>query len=116
MALLWPGVLVLVLLVPLLLSLSIWTGRRRKRAAARFSSLLLVRGAVQGSSRVRRYLPVGLFCIALASLTVGAARPVDVVAISTSSTTVILAIDVSGSMCSSDVPPSRLEAAEVAAA
>jgi Ca-activated chloride channel family protein len=43
------------------------------------------------------------------------ARPVVVVAVPTNQTTIILTIDVSGSMCSSDIPPSRLEAAEAAA-
>jgi Ca-activated chloride channel family protein len=44
------------------------------------------------------------------------ARPVVILAVPTNQTTIILTIDVSGSMCSSDIPPSRLEAAEAAAA
>jgi len=43
------------------------------------------------------------------------ARPVVILAVPTDQTTIILTVDVSGSMCSTDIPPSRLQAAEAAA-
>ncbi len=43
------------------------------------------------------------------------ARPVVIAAVPTNQTTIMLAMDVSGSMCSTDIPPSRLQAAEAAA-
>ena len=85
-------------------------------SGVRYSSLALVRDAGPGSSRLRRHLPFALFLAALAALVVAMARPVAIVAVPTNQTTIILTIDVSGSMCSTDIPPSRLQAAESAAA
>lgn len=114
MDLLWPGILLLLALIPVLIALYIWVLRRR-RFAVRYSSLALVRAALPRFSRVRRHLPFGLFLAALISLIIAFGRPVAVVAVPTNQTTIILAMDVSGSMCSNDIQPSRLEAAEKAA-
>ena len=54
--------------------------------------------------------------MALASLVVAMARPVQIVPVPAGRTTVILAMDVSRSMCATDIPPNRLLAAEAAAA
>ncbi len=116
MQLLWPGFLVLLVLLPLLAAAYVWIRRRRKPAAARYSSLSLVRDAMPRSSVIRRHLPFALFLLAIGSLTIALSRPVAIVPVATDQTTVILTIDVSGSMCSTDIPPSRLEAAEAAAA
>src|SRR5579859_4865480 len=99
---LWPGFLLLLGLVPLLIALYIWVLRRR-RFAVRYSSLALVRAALPRYSRLRRHLPFALFLLALASLVMALGRPVTVVAVPTNQTTIILTIDVSRSMCSTDV-------------
>jgi Ca-activated chloride channel family protein len=112
----WSSLLVLLLLVPVLVALYVWSLRRRRPAGVRYSSLALIRDALPGSSRLRRHLPFALFALALASLVVGLGRPAVVLSVPANQTTIILAIDVSGSMCSTDIPPSRLEAAEAAAA
>ena len=88
---------------------------RRRKPALRYSSLSLVREAVGGSSRVRRHLPFALFALGLVSLVVALARPVQVVNVPAGRTTVILAMDVSRSMCATDIQPNRLLAAESAA-
>ena len=111
----WFDLLALLLAIPVLAGVYVWSLGRRRPAGVRYSSLSLVRDAVRGSSRVRRHLPFVLFAAALAALVLALARPVVVVAVPTNQTTIILTIDVSGSMCSSDIPPSRLEAAEAAA-
>jgi Ca-activated chloride channel homolog len=116
MTFLWPGLLVLLVLVPILVGAYAWSLRRRRPAGVRYSSLSLVRDALPGSSRVRRHLPAALFIAAVGALVVALGRPVAVVAVPTNQTTIILAIDVSRSMCSADIPPSRLLAAEDAAA
>lgn len=116
MEFLWPGFLLLLLLLPVLLLLYVRGQRRRRPEAARYSSLILIRDALPSSSFVRRHLPFALFSLALAGLAIGAARPVVIASVPTNEATIVLAIDVSGSMCSSDVPPSRIEAAETAAA
>jgi Ca-activated chloride channel family protein len=114
MALLWPGFLVLLALLPLLVAAYIWALRRR-RAAVRYSSLALVRAALPRQSRWRRHAPFALLALALAGLVLALARPVAIVSVPTNQTTIILAIDVSRSMCASDIQPTRLEVAEAAA-
>jgi Ca-activated chloride channel family protein len=115
MDVLWPGFLLLLLIVPLLIAAYIWMLRRRRRFTVRYSSLALVRAALPRFSRWRRHLPFALFLIGLTSLVVALARPVAIVSVPTGQTTVILAIDVSRSMCATDIEPNRLEAAKTAA-
>lgn len=115
MDILWPGFLLLLGLLPLLIAAYIWVLRRRRRFAVRYSSLSLIRAAAPRYSRLRRHLPFALFLVALASLMVACARPVAIVRVPTDQTTIMLAIDVSRSMCATDIAPSRLEAAEAAA-
>jgi Ca-activated chloride channel family protein len=115
MDVLWPGFLLLLGLLPLIVGAYIWILRRRRRYAVRYSSLSLVRAALTKQSRWRRHLPFALFIFALASLMIALARPVAIVAVPTGQTTIVLAIDVSRSMCATDIPPNRLLAAEAAA-
>lgn len=115
MDMLWPGFLILLLLIPLLIAAYIWVLRRRRRFTVRYSSLALVRAALPGYSRLRRHLPFALFLAALASLIIAFGRPVAVVAVPTNQTVIVLAMDVSRSMCSNDIEPNRLIAAQAAA-
>lgn len=115
MSFLWPGLLLLLLLVPALVVVYVLAMRRRRPSGVRYSSLSLVREALPRSSFLRRHLPFGLFALALAGLAVALARPVVIAAVPTNQSTIMLTIDVSGSMCSTDIPPSRLQAAEAAA-
>ncbi|MGD0878465.1 MAG: VWA domain-containing protein [Anaerolineales bacterium] len=114
MEFLWPEFLFLLALVPVLVGLYIWMLRHR-RFAVRYSSLELVRAALPKKSNWRRHLPVVLFLLGLTSLIIALGRPVDILNVPTSQTTIILTIDVSGSMRSRDIQPSRLQAAEEAA-
>jgi Ca-activated chloride channel family protein len=114
MEFLWPGFLFLLGLIPLLAGLYIWMLRRR-RFAVRYSSLELVRAALPKKSQWRRHLPVVLFLLGLVSLIFALGRPVVILSLPTSQTTIILTLDVSGSMRSRDIQPSRLQAAEEAA-
>ncbi len=115
MTLIWPTVLVLLAVIPLLVVARIWALRRR-RTGVRFSSLSLVRAAVPRSSRWRRHVPFALFLVGLGSLVFAMARPAAIIAVPTGQSTVVLAMDVSRSMCATDIPPNRLIAAEEAAA
>jgi Ca-activated chloride channel family protein len=114
--LLWAPLLLLLVLVPVLIGLYLVAQRRRGRSAVRFSSLSLVAAARPGSSRVRRHLPFALFSAAIAVIVVALARPAAVVGVPTSQTTILMVMDVSRSMCSTDIAPSRLVAAQEAAA
>ena len=115
MTFLWLGLLVLLGLVPILAGVYAWSQRRRRRRSARYSSLALVRDARPGSSRLRRHLPFALFAAAVAVLVIALGRPAMVLSVPSNQTTIMLAMDVSGSMCSTDILPTRLEAAEEAA-
>src|SRR5262245_28317478 len=115
MDLLWPGVLPLLALIPLIAGIYIWMLRRRRRFAVRYSSLALIREALPQQSRWRRHLPFALFLLALAILIIALARPVASVSVPAGRATIILTMDVSRSMCATDIPPNRLEAAEAAA-
>jgi Ca-activated chloride channel family protein len=115
MNLLWPGFLYLLILIPVLVFAYILILRRRKPFAVRYSSLSLVRESLPKQSQWRRHLPFALFLLALSSLIVALARPTSTIQVPASNATIILAIDVSRSMCSTDILPSRLEAAKAAA-
>jgi Ca-activated chloride channel family protein len=74
-----------------------------------------VREAVAKQSWIRKHLPFILFLLALASLIFAFGRPVATVLVPSNKATVIMAIDVSRSMCSTDIPPNRLIVAKDAA-
>lgn len=112
MALSWPWALLALLVFPLVLGAWWWARRKRRRAAVRVTSIALVRAALPGRTRWRRRLPVALLLAGLAVLAVGAARPQATVPVPATSATIMLALDVSGSMCSTDVKPNRITAAE----
>jgi Ca-activated chloride channel family protein len=112
---LWPYAL-LGLLVPLvMLGAYFLLRRRRRKFAVTYASLSLVKQAMPERSRWRRLVPVGLLVAAIVALVVAMARPQALVATSRSDTSIMLTIDVSRSMCSTDVRPNRLAAAQDAA-
>jgi len=112
---LWSSLLYLLLLIPLIIAVYVWSLRRRRRFAVRYSSLSLVREAMSHQSWLRRHLPFVLFLFALASLVFALARPVATVTVPSNRVTIILAMDVSRSMCSTDIKPNRMESAKEAA-
>jgi Ca-activated chloride channel homolog len=115
MTLSWPWALVALLAFPLLLGYRWWMRRRRRREAVRLSSVTLIRAALPGRSLWRRRIPLWLFAAGLVVLATGAARPQASVPVPTNSASILLAMDVSASMCSTDVEPNRLTAAQEAA-
>jgi len=116
MSLSWPWALLALLVIPLLFAVWWLSRRRRRRAVVRVTSIALVRAAVPGRSSWRRRIPPALLTLGLAVLAVGTARPQATVPVPSSSATIMLTLDVSGSMCSTDVKPNRITAAEQAAA
>ena len=112
----WPWALLFALVIPLIFAVRWWALRRRRRAAVRVTSIALVRAAVPGRTRWIRRIPPALFVAGLALLAVGAARPQAEVPVPQRSATILLALDTSMSMCSTDVEPNRLTAAKKAAA
>jgi Ca-activated chloride channel family protein len=115
MNLLWPVSLAFLLIIPLLIAGYIWILRRRQRTTIRYSSLSLVRDALPKHAHWRRHVPFALFAAALASLVFALARPTATIEVPAGRATVVLALDVSRSMCATDIDPSRFEAAQAAA-
>jgi Ca-activated chloride channel family protein len=115
MTFLWPHMLYLLAGVPVVIALYVWLLRRKKQQAVRYASLGLIRGAMGMGSRVRRHVAPALFLIALILMVLGIARPAAVLTLPSQHETVILAMDVSGSMRAADVEPNRITAAQNAA-
>ncbi len=109
----WPWALAALALLPLLAAGYRLVGRRRRRAV-RYSSVALIRAARPAGASWRRHLPFALVVAALAALALAAARPQTRIDVPVSSSAVIIALDVSGSMCATDVDPNRLSAAQEA--
>ena len=114
MTFLWSRFLYLLALIPAVIGVYVWILHRRGRFAVHYSSLALLRDALPRQSSWRRHLPFGLFMIAMASLVVALSRPESTVTVPEKLSTIILTIDVSRSMCSTDIQPNRLQAAEAA--
>ena len=112
---LWPEFLWLLLALPLLVLVYLSLLRRKRKLAVRYASLSIVKEAMSGGGALRRHIPPALFLLALAAMLIAAARPMAVVTLPSNQQTIILAIDVSGSMRATDVQPSRLVAAQNAA-
>ena len=112
---LWPQFLWLLALLPVLLLLYVALLRRKKKLALRYASLSLVREAMGAGQSMRRHVPPVLFLLAIAAMLIAAARPMAVVVLPSNQQTIILVMDVSGSMRATDVLPNRLVAAQEAA-
>ena len=112
---LWPQLLWLLLAVPLLVLAYVWLLHRKKKLALRYASLLVVREAMGNGPQLRRHIPPLLFLFSIAAMLLAASRPFAVVALPMQQETIMLAIDVSGSMRAADVLPNRLVAAQNAA-
>ncbi len=89
--------------------------RRRRKQAVRYSSVALLRSVLPRRKRWQRHLPVALLLASLVALALAAGRPQVERNVPYARTSVILAVDVSGSMCSTDVQPNRLAVAQEAA-
>jgi Ca-activated chloride channel homolog len=111
----WPWALLSLLIIPIVGGVVWLVRRRRRRAAVRVTSIALVRAALPPRTSWTRLIPTLLLLLGFATLGVGAARPQATVPVPSNSTTIMLAMDVSGSMCSTDVEPNRLTVAQKAA-
>lgn len=111
----WPQFLWLLLAVPLLVAVYVWLLRRKKKVILRYASLSIVKEAMGTSQSIRRHIPPLLFLMAIAAMLLAASRPFAVITLPSQQETIILAMDVSGSMRATDVKPNRLVASQNAA-
>jgi Ca-activated chloride channel family protein len=111
-----PLVLLALLAIPLLAAAYLGEQRRRGRLAAAFVTAPLVPSVAPRRPAWRRHVPLVAFALAVVALVLAAARPQHHVTVPVTGGAVMLAFDVSSSMASTDVRPSREVAAEHAAA
>ncbi len=114
MQFLWQSLLWSLWIIPILLAVYVLVQRRRRRFALRYSDVSVIRAARVPVSHWR-HLPAALLLLALTTLLVALARPQITVVVAEPSETVILTIDVSESMGTADIQPTRIEAAKTAA-
>ena len=110
-----PALLLSLLLVPAALVVYRTVQRRRSRYAVRFTNVDLLGNLVPRTPAWRRHVPPALYLGAIAALVFALARPLMIVAVPREQATIILTLDISGSMQAVDVEPSRLAAAQKAA-
>ncbi|MFN8507252.1 MAG: VWA domain-containing protein [Dehalococcoidia bacterium] len=110
-----PWFLVALLLIPLGIVAYLLVQLRRPKYAVRFTNLDLLANVVERTPNWRRHLPAALYMLAIAALVLALARPERDTRVPREEATVILVMDVSGSMLATDVQPTRLAAAQEAA-
>lgn len=115
MSFLWPRLLWLLLLLPLLVLLYLWILKRRRRNPVRLASVAIARQALGRGPGWRRHVPPALLLAALGALLFAVSRPTATITLPLAERTIILAMDVSGSMRAEDVKPNRLAASQEAA-
>src|SRR4051812_410937 len=94
MRFLWPELLWMLLAVPLLAGAYVYALRRKKKAAIRYASLLLVRDALGKRPGRRRHLPPALFLLSMTAALLALARPAATIILPSETMTLILAMDV----------------------
>ena len=107
-----PLLLLGLLLLPLLVLAYRRLERRPSKFAVRYTNLDVLASVVDSTRSWRRHAGLALFLLALAALLVGFARPSMMRLADREEATIVLVIDVSGSMQAEDVEPTRLEAAQ----
>ena len=115
MIFLWPEFLWLLMLLPLLVLVYVWLLRRKKKMALRYASLSIVREAMGKGQSFKRHIPPLLFLLSIAAMLIASSRPFAVISLPSDQQTIMLAMDVSGSMRATDVKPNRLVASQDAA-
>ncbi|RPI44254.1 MAG: VWA domain-containing protein [Betaproteobacteria bacterium] len=117
MRFIWHEALWLLLSVPMLIgAYELIVRRAQAREAIRYSNLGIANEAAGASQWLRRRVPPLVFLLGIVGLLLAAARPAAVFLVPAHRGTVVLAMDVSISMAATDVEPTRLAAAQAAAA
>jgi Ca-activated chloride channel homolog len=111
----WPGLLWALALVPVALAAYLLAQRRRSRYTVRFTNLDLLANVVSAKPGWRRHVPPAFYLLALAALVVSLARPQALTLVPKEQATIVLVMDVSGSMNATDVQPTRLVSSQRAA-
>ena len=115
MKFIWPHLLWLMLLLPLLVALYFWLLARKRKTTLRMASVAVAKLALGRGPGWRRHIPPALMLLAVAAGLFAVARPTATLTLPLAERTIMLAMDVSGSMRAEDVKPNRLVASQEAA-
>ena len=115
MSFVWPSLLWLLVLLPGLVLLYWWVLKRKRKTTVRLSSISVAKLAAGKGPGWRRHVPPLLLLLAFTALLLAVARPTATLTLPLSERTIMLAMDVSGSMRAEDVKPNRLVASQEAA-
>ena len=108
-----PLLLLTLLLIPAtLVAYRVFAARRRVRYAVRYTNVDVLASVLATGRPWRRWIATALFLFAVATLCVAVSRPHVHKLVTTENATVVLVLDVSGSMNAQDVKPTRLVAAQ----
>ncbi len=111
----WPWLLLSLSLIPVLMAVYVYMQWRRRQYAVRFTNLALLGQVVGKGPGLRRHIPPVLFLLGIANLLISLARPEAIVRIPRETTSIMIVMDVSGSMMADDLRPTRMDAAKQAA-
>jgi Ca-activated chloride channel family protein len=106
-----PLFLLALLAVPALLGFALWIDRRRAKFPVVYTNIDVLASVVDHKRSASRWVPLVLFLLALTFAAGALARPKTHLSVPEDNATVMLVVDVSGSMRADDVEPTRLDAA-----
>ena len=106
-----PVALVALLVVPAVLAFAIWARRRPSQHPVAFTNMEVLAPVLEQRRNWKPWVPVALLLLALALAAGALARPHAMLNSQVDNATVVLLVDVSGSMRAKDVEPTRLDAA-----
>ena len=115
MSFIWPSMLWLLVALPLLVLLYLWLLSLKRRTTVRLASVQVAKLALGKGPGWRRHVPPLLMLLAVASGLFAVSRPTATITLPMAERTIMLAMDVSGSMRAEDVKPNRLVASQEAA-
>ena len=94
----WPSMLWLLVALPVLAAFQLWQSRRGRQATLRFAGLGGIAASPGKGVRWRRSVPPVLMLLGIAALILAVARPQAALMLPARLESIILAMDVSGSM------------------
>ncbi len=115
MRFIWPTMLWLLALLPLLVLTYLWLLKKKRKTTVRLASVNVAKLALGSGPGWRRHVPPLVMLLGLAAVLLAVARPTAVITLPLAERTIMLAMDVSGSMRAEDVKPNRLVASQEAA-
>ncbi len=107
-----PLLLLFLLAVPVAVALLVLLERYRSRRATAWAPAALLPNMTTKPKQLHRHLPTALTLLGVALLLVGFARPKATYHVKAQEATLVLVLDVSGSMAANDAQPTRFAAAK----